>query len=500
MIDTKSLRKKILEQAFSGQLYASKDCKGNSRDLIKRISEEKERLVKEKKISKIKSLTPIKDDEKIFTIPDDWEYVKLGLLSLPLSDGVHYAPEYQDAGYKCFSAKDIYNNRINDDDCTYITEEEYIGMKGKINVQEGSILITKSGSIGRSTVVKEYFEFGLVESIGVINPIIVNPEYIKYVLDYGFVYSSYYSDKYTRGVGLKHLTLTLLENIPIPLPNVEEQGCIVDILNSTFTLLDVIDDLQAKYSNDLAVLKSKIIDAGIRGKLTEHLPEDGDSDALYLQIQEKKAKLIKKGIIKKAKILPPFSDDDALFDIPSNWRWVRLGDVSSIISKGTTPKGGKAAYLDSGIGFLRVENLAGYNKLDTSSLKYIDKETHNGYLKRSILEAGDVLISIAGTLGRTALVREDDLPLNANQAIAFIRIVEQSLVDVEYISYILNASTVQKELANKKVTMAIPNLSLDVISKTMVPLPPYAEQKRIVEIIKQFFTILNDIDEGISNS
>lgn len=246
---------------------------------------------------------------------------------------------------------------------------------------------------------------------------------------------------------------------------------------------------------DTEALRNKVIDLAIQGKLTEQLPSDGDAETVYAQIQEEKAKLVKEGKIKKEKPLPPISEDEIPFEIPDNWKWVRLGDISAVISKGTTPRGGNVAYLDSGIGFLRVENLAGYDRIDTTSMKYIDVETHNGFLKRSILEAGDVLISIAGTLGRTGLVREEDLPLNTNQAIAFVRMVTKFYVDVEYISYILNALTIQKELGNKKVAMAIPNLSLEVISKAMVPLPPFDEQKRIVLVIRKALDILNEIDD-----
>ena len=467
MIDTKSLRKKILEQAFSGQLYSSKDCKGNSRDLIKRISEEKERLVKEKKISKIKSLTPIKDDEKIFTIPDNWEYVKLGLLSLPLSDGVHYAPEYQDAGYKCFSAKDIYNNRINDDDCTFITEEEYIGMKGKINVQEGSILITKSGSIGRSTVVKEYFEFGLVESIGVINPIIVNPEYIKYVLDYGFVYSSYYSDKYTRGVGLKHLTLTLLENIPIPLPNVEEQGCIVDILNSTFTLLDVIDDLQAKYSNDLAVLKSKIIDAGIQGKLTEQLPEDGDAEDLYAQILNQKSQLIKEGKIKKEKPLADIAADEIPFEIPDNWKWVRYQDIYFQI-------GNKNNQITSS------ELLpTGLFPAISQGKKYID-----GFSNDESKAIYDIPVVLFGDHTRNVKYIDEPFVICADGT----QLMKTICINCKFFYYVtcyLSAKIQSRGYARH----------YSMLKKNIVAMPPLAEQIRIVDKLEEILAQIDIIDD-----
>ena len=245
---------------------------------------------------------------------------------------------------------------------------------------------------------------------------------------------------------------------------------------------------------DTETLKKKIIDFAIQGKLTQQLPEDGNAEDLYAKIQKEKDRLLKEGKIKREKALPEISVDEIPFEIPNNWKWVRIGHISSIVSKGTTPRGGNVAYLDSGIGFLRAENLAGYDRLDKTLLKYVDNDTHLGYLKRSALVEGDVLISIAGTLGRTGMVRKDDLPLNTNQAVAFIRLGIKDIISSRYLAYVLNGCTVQKALGNKKVEMAIPNLSLEVISNTIVPLPPFLEQRRIVNIIDEIFTQIDIID------
>ena len=173
------------------------------------------------------------------------------------------------------------------------------------------------------------------------------------------------------------------------------------------------------------------------------------------------------------------------FDIPDSWEWVRISSISVLVTKGTTPRGGNVAYSDNGIGFLRAENVAGLDQLDLSKLNYIDESTHTGYLKRSILEADDVLITIAGTLGRTAIVKEEHLPLNANQAVAIIRaiirLVDSNSVDLRYLVYALNAPAIQERLTAQKKITAIPNLTLEIISDCLVPVPPLNEQRRIVE-------------------
>ncbi|HAG12673.1 MAG TPA: hypothetical protein DCG49_02295, partial [Ruminococcus sp.] len=239
---------------------------------------------------------------------------------------------------------------------------------------------------------------------------------------------------------------------------------------------------------DTKALRSRVLDLAIQGKLTEQLESDGTAEELWQQIQAEKQ------LIKGGKPLLEVQKKEVPFEVPQNWKWVRLGDISAVISKGTTPRGGKVAYLDQGIGFLRAENLMGFDKIDTSSLKYVDEKTHTGLLKRSILEAGDILISIAGTLGRTGLVHAHELPLNTNQAIAFIRVACKEQFDLSCLTLFLNTTIIQKQIISKKVDMAIPNISLTVISKSIIPIPPLAEQKRIVARVEEIFRLLDIID------
>jgi len=186
--------------------------------------------------------------------------------------------------------------------------------------------------------------------------------------------------------------------------------------------------------------------------------------------------------------------DEVPFEIPDSWEWVRLSTLSSVVTKGTTPRGGNVAYLDSGIGFLRAEHVAGFDYLDTSNMNYIDETTHNGYLKRSILEPNDILITIAGTLGRTAIVKKDNLPLNANQAVSIVRLTDANKLDIYFIICALNSPIIQKRLTLQKKITAIPNLTLEIISDCIIPVPPLEEQHRIVKAYKQFIPFFNDYE------
>lgn len=245
-------------------------------------------------------------------------------------------------------------------------------------------------------------------------------------------------------------------------------------------------------------LKNSILQLAIQGKLVEQRPEEGTAEELFAQIQQEKQRLIAEKKIKKEKPLPEIAEDEKPFDIPESWVWIRLGEISSLITKGTTPRGGNVSYLEEGIGFLRAENVAGLDKLDKTNLKYIDENTHIGYLKRSIIQENDILITIAGTLGRTAIVKKEDLPLNANQAVSMVRLVDNCNIELLYLIYALNSGGIQKHLTEQKKTTAIPNLTLEIIANCILPLPPLAEQKRIVAKIEELLPHLDRYEQAWS--
>lgn len=180
--------------------------------------------------------------------------------------------------------------------------------------------------------------------------------------------------------------------------------------------------------------------------------------------------------------------------IPENWCWVKLSALSSTISKGTTPTGGKDAYVDTGINFVRVENLNDDGTISHENIAHITENVHTGFLKRSILQENDILISIAGTLGKTGIVRDVDLPLNTNQALAFVRIASQK-ISRKYIKNAINSTIVQEVLLSKTKVTSIPNLTLEIISNCPIPLAPVSEQQRIVDRIESLFAKLDEAKE-----
>jgi len=183
------------------------------------------------------------------------------------------------------------------------------------------------------------------------------------------------------------------------------------------------------------------------------------------------------------------SENDAL---PAGWVWTRLGEISSNVTKGSTPTSHGYSYKKEGIKFIKTENIIEngniYNITD-----FIDQET-NLFLKRSVLQPNDILFSIAGTIGRVGIVQEKHLPANTNQALSIIRCF-WNFIDNKYFFYFLKSPFIQRQALKSIVGVGRANISLTNIGDFLIPLPPLPEQRRIVVKIEELFTKL---DAGVS--
>ena len=180
-----------------------------------------------------------------------------------------------------------------------------------------------------------------------------------------------------------------------------------------------------------------------------------------------------------------------LYELPNGWEWQKLDDLADLITKGTTPTTYGYKFQSEGVNFLKIENIIN-GEIDLSSIEmFISEEAHQSQ-KRSQLKENDVLFSIAGTIGDTAIVRKEHLPMNTNQAIALIR--PKPELDSFFLKYSL-LSVVSLNTKSKQRGGAILNISLGDIKDTFYPLPPLTEQKRIVEKLDKLF---EKIDKAIA--
>lgn len=232
-------------------------------------------------------------------------------------------------------------------------------------------------------------------------------------------------------------------------------------------------------------LKNSILQLAIQGKLVPQDASDEPAEVLYAKIQAEKQKLIKEGKIKKDKPLPPITDDEIPFEIPSTWKWVRLGD-SLDVRDGThdTPK-----YVDAGIPLVTSKNL--YNGvLDLSNVKYISHKDAEKINERSKVDKNDILFAMIGTIGNPVIV--DTVPNFCIKNMALIK--NNEFIDVNYIALFLNY--VQSDMKQKAQGAVQAFVSLSFVRNFLIPLPPLAEQKRIVAKIEELEPFVKQYDKA----
>ena len=169
-----------------------------------------------------------------------------------------------------------------------------------------------------------------------------------------------------------------------------------------------------------------------------------------------------------------------------SWEYVKLGSLVELITKGTTPTSVGFNFVDNGINFIKIESIALNGKFIPSKFAKINSEC-NSSLKRSQLKAGDILFSIAGALGRTAIVTNDILPANTNQALAIIRLQDERIINKEFLARVLVSESIFNQLSEMKGGVAQQNLSLSQIKDFLIPLPPLPIQKKIVAKLDAIF-------------
>lgn len=182
---------------------------------------------------------------------------------------------------------------------------------------------------------------------------------------------------------------------------------------------------------------------------------------------------------------------DKLLNLDASTRQMRLGDICSLITKGTTPK----SYAKTGVNFIKTEAFDG-TKINPEKLSYVDDETHTTFLKRSILEENDILITIAGaTIGKCAMVPKEILPANTNQALAIIRLAKGN--SPKYVMYLLQSDLMKQYMQKNIKGSAQPNLSLKQLNDFVIPLPSLSVQEHLVSVLDHFEDICSDFNIGL---
>lgn len=239
-------------------------------------------------------------------------------------------------------------------------------------------------------------------------------------------------------------------------------------------------------------LRELILELAVRGKLVPQDPNDGPASELLKRIAAEKAELVKQGKIKKQKPLPLVSEVDKPFDLPNGWEIEFLGNLAFYITKGTTPTSVGLQFTDEGVNFVKVEDISNNSISRSKNSQFISDES-NHILARSQLDIGDILFSIAGTIGKTCLVTAEDLPANTNQALAIIK-GTATVYEAKFLLALLN-SFVSNKTKEKARGGAMPNVSLGDLSHLILVIPPMQEQIRIIEKLNKLMFLCDQLEQ-----
>jgi type I restriction enzyme S subunit len=262
-----------------------------------------------------------------------------------------------------------------------------------------------------------------------------------------------------KGSGIPHVEKSIFEKTYVPLSPLPEQHKIAKILETMDNAIEKTDRIIEKYNR-------------IKQGLMQDLLTKGIDENWHIR-NEKTHKF----------------KDSPLGRIPEEWEVVRLGEACKTITKGTTPTTYGFSYTNDGVNFIKIESIDENGNFIIEKLEHIDKHT-NDYLSRSKLEEGDILFSIAGALGRVAIVKKLILPANVNQALAIIRLKEKEESTISFLKFYLSSFLIQNYIENILVRSAQSNLMLEHIENFLITLPPLHEQQRIA-------TVLSQIDQTI---
>ena len=479
MIDTPAIRSKILDLAMRGKLTEQLPEDGTAEELYRQIQAERQSLIKAGKIKKEKPLPEIVADEVPLEIPTNWKLCRFGTV-ITLVSGTDYAPEeYNDEGRGVPYITGASN---------LLSEGVLINRwteKPRCMANFGDVLLVCKGSGYGKVAMCDIGEAHIARQIMAVKKTsFLEMRFLLYFLMAKFNYLKGKGQGLIPGVDRKSVL-----NMQFLLPPLAEQHRIVARIDQAFAALDTIDALQAKYADNLAVLKSKLINAAIQGKLTEQLPEDGTAEELYRQIQAEKQSLIKAGKIKKEKPLPEIAADEIPFEIPSNWKWVRWGDVVNIVSARRVHQ---SDWRKTGVPFYRAREIAKLaDEGFVNNELFISEELYTDFSQSGVPHENDLMVSAVGTLGRTYVVKAEDRFYYKDASVLCFE--NFGRINPYFLALAMKSSMMRQQIESNSGGTTVDTLTMVRMSKYFLPLPTLAEQKRIVERVTELFDVCDEL-------
>ncbi len=501
-MNAQKLRNSILQEAIEGRLVPQDPNDEPASALLERIREEKRRLVKEGKLKKKDLIeTPISEDEKPFEIPDGWEWVRFSSLYWQLTDGTHSTPKYKEKGIPFLSVKDMSSGKLSFSNTKFISAEEHKLLSQRCKPQRGDLLISKVGTTGIPLIIDTDQEFSIFVSLALIKffPNLLDSRYLIYLINSPLVQLQVKDN--TRGVGNKNWVLTAISNTIMVLPPLAEQHRIVAKIEELMPKVEEYGKAQEalnKLNTELPEkLKKSILQEAIEGRLVPQDPNDEPASVLLDKIRKEKAQLVKEGKLKKKDLVEtPISEDEKPFEIPERWEWVRLGTIISY-QNGYAYNSSEMNKNKIGVPVIKSGNLMTLEVVLKLNNDYI--EHPNEKMLASKIVKGDMLMCLSSQsdnpepLGKTAIYEFDTFAL-LNQRVLKFRPYDDKLT--RYLFYTINSFYFWYNVSHQSGGSAQANLKLNHVLDMLIPLPPLAEQHRIVAKIEEMFSEINKLKKA----
>mgnify|MGYP000513824300 CR=1 FL=1 len=530
-MDTKALRQKILDLAIRGKLVPQDPNDEPAEVLLERIREQKQQMFKEGKLKKkdIKNDTIIFkgednlhyekfqdgtvkciEDEIPFEVPEGWCWVRVRDIAMVkggkrLPKGASFSEEITTHAY--IRVTDMKNHSVNISNLRYISDEIFSAIKN-YTIAKDDLYVTIAGTIGVVGEIPDKLDgMNLTENAVKITNIAINKSFLCIILQTDFVQQQFQNK--THQVAMPKLALERILSTFIPICPYVQQLQIVDRFQICDNFLSTIDTEKEELQKIVSLSKYKILDLAIRGKLVPQDPNDEPASVILERIRTEKEELIKQGKIKRDKkesvifkgddnsyyervgdIISNI-DDEIPFELPQNWEWSRLQTICYPITDGThkTP-----TYSDSGYIFLSAKNIT-TGKINWNDIMYIPKSLHDELYSRVSPKMNDILLAKNGTTGVAAIV-DRECEFDIYVTLALLRVVNNN-ISSQYLLKIIASDTIQDYFKSSLKGIGVPNLHLEHIRTTLIPIPPINEQNKIAERIYQYYSLLDSIVQNI---
>lgn len=467
------LKNSILQLAVQGKLVPQ--CKEDepASELLKRIRADKEKVGK-----KEKPLPEITEDEIPFEIPENWEWVRLGEIGSLLSGYAFKSTEYEKSGVQVVRISDLADDTVSTKDAVYYSKKDELN---QYLVVKNSFLICLTGSIGKMAWVQDNIPRYLNQRVGmyISYDVSITP-YLWLFLHSPYVINQWIASKTSTNGNIKNSNVT---EALCPIPPLAEQERIVAKIEELMPMVEEygkaeeqLTKLNTEFPDEL---RKSILQQAVQGKLTERDPADEPASELLKRIKTEKEALMKSGKIKKEKPLPEITEDEKPFDIPDTWEWVRFTNVIDIASNLVQPN----EYHD--LMHIAPDNIQkGTGKLLVCQTVKEDKVASPNHL----FCKGQLIYSKIRPLLRKVVIAPFDGLCSADMYPL------KTCLNTSYVKYVMLSEIFNWQvavIASNRVKM--PKINQNELGKIVIPLPPLAEQKRIVKRVEETLALCDGL-------